>query len=201
MIQCTVISRLGARITAKRGQRKKARNRLRGLKLRPSPKKTVSKIRPGWTIEDYRDAHKQIPGKLYKADAKSTKTVRKTNYAPLGRPPEVLEHRVKYNNAKARLTPHGERVQRRQRRAHRNGSYAPSQEEWARYIKAEDRYEDMLAEEGMLIKGMRADEIYTELEDRGYSDKRKGWKRMSDRNRQKALYEEQYRDWKTYNDY
>lgn len=182
----------------KKRSAKKGSKSVKASKTTSKTKKTVPKIRPGWTADDYRDAHKQIPGKLYKADAKSTKTVRKTNYAPLGRPPEQIENRIKYNKAKARLTPHGERVQRRQRRAHRNGSYAPSQEEWARYIKTEDRYEDMLAEEGMLIKGMRADEIYTELEDRGYSDKRKGWKRMSDRNRQKALYEEQYNDWKQY---
>lgn len=179
--------------TAKKGTKSSKRT-----KTTSKAKKSNPKIHPGWTIEDYRDAHKQIPGKIYKAEASPTKTVKKTNYAPLGRPPGVFEHRVKYNNAKARLTPHGERVYRRKRRAHRNGSQAASQEEWAKYYKAADRYEDMLAEDDMLIQGMRADEIYTELEDRGYSDKRKGWKRMSNKNRQKALYEEQYNDWKQY---
>lgn len=180
--------------------RKKGSKSAKKGKTTPKSKKSVSKIRPGWTIDDYRDAHKQIPGKIYTTNGtKSTKTVRKTNYAPLGRPPEKIENRIKYNEAKARLTPHGEGVQRKKIRNMR--VERATQDEWLKYLKQSDRYEDMLAEEGNLIKGMRADEIYTELEDRGYSDTRKGWKRMSKKNQAKALYEEQYREWKTYNDY
>lgn len=180
--------------------RKKGSKSAKKGKTTSKSKKTVPKIRPGWTIDDYRDAHKQIPGKIYTTNGtKSTKTVRKTNYAPLGRPPEKLENRIKYNEAKARLTPHGERVQRKKIRNMR--VERATQDEWLKHLKQSDRYEDMLAEEGKLIRGMRADEIYTELEDRGYSDTRKGWRRMSKKNQAKALYEEQYREWKTYNDY
>lgn len=49
------------------------------------------------------------------------------------------------------------------------------------------------------------DEYYRMMAEAGQIDPikkpRKGWKRMSKKNQAKALYEEQYREWKTYNDY
>ena len=75
---------------AKKKTAKKGTKSTKRTKTTSKAKKSNLKIHPGWTIEDYRDAHKQIPGKIYKAEASPTKTVKKTNYAPLGRPRRYL---------------------------------------------------------------------------------------------------------------
>lgn len=67
------------------------------------------------------------------------------------------------------------------------------------YQRARDAWEDELASNNYGLN-QRADEVLTELEDRGYSDYRSDWKRMSSKQKARALREKAFEDYKTYED-
>ena len=150
------------------------------------------KVRDDWTLEDYRRAHKTIPGDVYEVKDTDTKIIKKKTYAPLGRPPADRKKRQKYNEAKLRMTPHGQRYDRH-KRSHAKVD-RPTAAEVDKYLRAQDRYDSYNA--GRYYSSM--DDIEENLEDMGYSDKRKHWRKMSDNNKKRALYEEEYSNYRQY---
>lgn len=150
------------------------------------------KVRDDWTLEDYRRAHKTIPGEVYEVKDSDTKIIEKKTYAPLGRPPSDRKKRQKYNEAKLRMTPHGQRYDRH-KRSHAKVD-RPTAAEVDKYLRAQDRYDSYNA--GRYYSSM--DDIEENLEDMGYSDKRKHWRKMSDNNKKRALYEEEYSNYRQY---
>lgn len=196
------------RTTANKGRTASKRVTVKGkaVKGRQKGKRAVVKAdgtREGWTINDYRDAHLRIPGKVYSTKGVSAdKTINRKNHAPLGRPPEAYSNRIEYNRVKAMLTKSGRSADRK-RKAIQKKKYGHVLKEVddpeLEYQRARDAWEDELASNNYGLN-QRADEVLTELEDRGYSDYRSDWRRMSSKQKARALREKAFEDYKTYED-
>ena len=196
------------RTTANMGRTASKRVTVKGkaVKGRQKGKRAVVKAdgtREGWTIDDYRDAHLRIPGKVYSTKGVSAEqTIKRKNHAPLGRPPEAYSNRIEYNRAKAMLTKSGRSADRK-RKAIQKKKYGHVLKEVddpeLEYQRARDAWEDELASNNYGLN-QRADEVLTELEDRGYSDYRSDWRRMSSKQKARALREKAFEDYKTYED-
>lgn len=179
-------------------------------KKSPKSKKTVRRtvstdveethVYKGWKLKDYRKYHKKIPGKVYNTrDVKEKKKITRSYYGPLGRPPASRDKREEYNHARVNYTPSG-KIKREKEIDRQTAKDRWTDKEYARYVKDMDSWNDEMSRRNYDLN-MRDEEIEIELEDRGYSDYRKNWKRMSSRNKAKAYREKVYEDWRTYNDY
>lgn len=156
--------------------------------------------RLGWTIDDYRDAHLRIPGKVYNTKGVTAdKEINRNYHGPVGRPPEGW-NRIEYNRVKAMLTKSGRSAERKRKEIQKK-KYGHVLKEVddpeLEYHRARDAWEDELASTNYGLN-QRADEVTAELEDRGYSDYRKGWKRLGSKNQARALREKAFEDYKTY---
>lgn len=193
--------------TANKGRTpsKRVTDKGKAVKGRQKGKRAVVRAdgtREGWTIEDYRDAHLRIPGKVYSTKGVSaTQEIKRNYHGPVGRPPEGW-NRIEYNRVKAMLTKSGRSADRK-RKAIQKKKYGHVLKEVddpeLEYHKARDAWEDELASTNYGLN-QRADEVLTELEDRGYSDYRSDWRRMSSKQKARALREKAFEDYKSYED-
>ena len=194
--------------TANKGRTASKRVTVKGkaVKGRQKGKRAVVRAdgtREGWTIEDYRDAHLRIPGKVYSTKGVgATQEIKRNYHGPVGRPPEAYSNRIEYNRVKAMLTKSGRSADRK-RKAIQKKKYGHVLKEVddpeLEYQRARDAWEDELASNNYGLN-QRADEVLTELEDRGFSDYRSDWRRMSSKQKARALREKAFEDYKTYED-
>ena len=191
----TARTRQKSKSKAKRKSKPAGRTTTRTLKNGRKVKHNVN-VRPGWTADDYRDAHKTIPSEVYEVEKRDTQIVKRKYYGPLGRPP-IGNKVMAYNRSKLNRTPHGIKADEKEMRNFKRNAYAPTQEEYLRQSRYAESYDDLMASEGY---GMydRIEEVEAELADRGYGDKRKRWKQMSNKNKNKALHEEAWREFNTH---
>lgn len=157
----------------------------------PRGKKTVSaKKEKVKTIKDYRRLHQAIPGNVYAAEvngAGETQTIKKKNYAPLGRPPGSYPNRGIYMDRKKQLTPHGQYVRsKRQKARDRKNGFDRS---YMEYLNAQDEYYYDMARDDTLDDRI----VMSELEDRGYSDYKRNWKQLG-KAKKNLAYREMVKD-------
>lgn len=72
-------------------------------------------------------------------------------------------------------------------------------DDYAKYLRAMDSYEDEMAEEQLVYSDSRS--VYADLEDKGYSDTRKTWRKTGKRTQLKARNKLAYREFKDRNYY
>ena len=198
---------MASRKGTNKGKRTVKRTATKGktVKGRQKGKRAVVRAdgtREGWTIEDYRDAHLRIPGKVYNTKGVTAdKEINRNYHGPVGRPPEGW-NRIEYNRVKAMLTKSGRSAERKRKEIQKR-KYGHVLKEVddpeLEYHRARDAWEDELASTNYGLN-QRADEVLTELEDRGYSDYRSDWRRMSSKQKARALREKAFEDYKSYED-
>lgn len=151
----------------------------------PAKKKTVAK--PA-TLAQYRAAHKKIPGSVYKVREKATQTIRKTNYAPLGRPPTDPKARTIYNTSKRKSTPHGQAITARKAAAYMKRQEAEDKRnrEYYRYLNQKDEYDQYRYSEGLKRGEYVLEDVDSELADMGYKDYDKNYRRKGSAKRLQA---------------
>lgn len=114
--------------------------------------------------------------------------IHKTNHAPLGRPPTDPKARQIYNASKRKPTAHGEKIT-----AHKVNVYRKQQEredkktrEMYRYMNQKDEYELYRIGQDLRNGRIVLEDVDAELEDMGYIDHDKNFRRKGSAKRIQA---------------